>query len=266
MHRPGILRTAALWFAAALVFSVTPAVAAGNSAVDPNATHFEPNRVLSFDIPKLSQKIKVDGKLDEAAWATAKKLTNFCEVDPGDNCAPSVNTEAFVAYDDDTSMSAFIVMTNPGAIRATITDRDRICRRLVGVFTPSGPAEWLQACVSPRGIRATSPGNNEDDSFDMVWYSGGQLTATDGPRVCASLPQPSLPQCRHAVMGHPFFHKRRAPRAVVVAPLSRDKKLLLPGRNHERHPGRELGQALRTFALRARKPGERTERRGRHRV
>src|SRR5689334_8696243 len=219
MHRPGILRSAALWFAAALVFSVAPAVAAGNSAVDPNAVHFEPNRVLSFDIPKLSQKIKVDGKLDDPAWAMAKKLTHFCEVDPGDNCAPSVNTEALVAYDDDYLYIGFHCYDpNPGAIRATITDRDRMyADDWVGVFidTFKDRQNGYELCVNPRGIQGDlrRSGNNEDDSFDMVWYSGGQLTA-DGWTAEFALPFRSLrfPNAEAQSWGIHFF--RNLPRAT----------------------------------------------------
>jgi hypothetical protein len=40
MHRPGILRTVAASLVAAWLVPVAPAVAADNSAVDPNATHF----------------------------------------------------------------------------------------------------------------------------------------------------------------------------------------------------------------------------------
>jgi hypothetical protein len=133
------MRLAPLWLLATLSIPVAPAFAAdnaANSAVDPATTTFEPNRVLAFDIPKLSEKIKVDGKLDDPAWATAKKLTNFCEVDPGDNCAPAVNTEAFVAYDADFLYVGFHCYDkNPGAIRATVTDRDRMyADDWVGVF------------------------------------------------------------------------------------------------------------------------------------
>src|SRR5262245_55893333 len=104
MHRPGLLHIAPLWLAATLTIPLAPTFSADtppNSAVDPAARQFTANTVRSIDIPKLSEKIKVDGKLDEAAWATAKKLTNFCEVDPGDNTAPAVLTEAYVAYDAD---------------------------------------------------------------------------------------------------------------------------------------------------------------------
>src|SRR5215510_4779528 len=126
MHRPGLLHIAPLWLAATLTVPVAPAFAAdnaANSAVDPAATTFQANTVLSFDIPKLSEKIKPDGKLDEAVWANAKKLTNFCEVDPGDNCAPAVQTEAWVAYDADYLYVAFKCYDdNMGALRATVTD------------------------------------------------------------------------------------------------------------------------------------------------
>ncbi|HKW14788.1 MAG TPA: DUF5916 domain-containing protein [Candidatus Krumholzibacteria bacterium] len=233
MHRPGILQTAALCLAAATVFSTTPVLAAGNSAVDPNAPHFEPNRVLSFDIPKLSEKIKVDGKLDEPAWATAKKLTNFCEVDPGDNCAPAVNTEAFVAYDDDYLYIAFHCYDdNPGAIRATITDRDRMyADDWAGVFidTFKDKQNGYELCVNPRGIQGDlrRSGNNEDDSFDMVWYSGGQLTS-DGWTAEFALPFRSLrfPNADAQSWGIHFFRNRpRATREQMSwAPLSRDEQ------------------------------------------
>jgi hypothetical protein len=197
MHRPGILRIAALCLAAASGFSVAPVFAACNSAVDPNAAKFEPNRVLAFDIPKLAQKIKIDGKLDDPAWATAKKLTHFCEVDPGDNCAPPVNTEAYVAYDADYLYVGFRCYDdNPGAIRATVTDRDRMyADDWVGVFidTFKDGINGYELCVNPRGIqgdiRRSSSG--EDDSFDMVWYSGGQLTS-DGWTAEFALPFRSL--------------------------------------------------------------------------
>ena len=69
MHRPGI-PTAAFCLAvvAALVAPTAGVLAADNSAVDPAVPHFEPNSTLKFDIPRLSEKIKVDGRLDDPAW------------------------------------------------------------------------------------------------------------------------------------------------------------------------------------------------------
>ena len=232
MHRPGILQIAALGLVAAVMVTAAPALAADNAAVDPTATLFEPNRVLSFDIPKLSEKIKIDGRLDEAAWQSAKKLVNFCEVDPGDNCAPAVNTDAYVAYDDNYLYVGFRCFDdNTGAIRATITDRDRMyADDWVGVFidTFKDQQNGYEFCVNPRGIQGDlrRSSNNEDDSFDMVWYSGGQL-AGDGWTAEFALPFRSLrfPNADAQSWGiHLFRNRPRATRAQMsYAPISRDE-------------------------------------------
>ena len=235
MHRPGLFQLAPLWLAATLTVPVAPAFAAdnaANSAVDPAATQFEPNRVLAFDIPKVSEKIKVDGKLDEAAWATAKKLTNFCEVDPGDNSAPAVNTEAYVAYDADYLYVGFRCSDdNMGALRATITDRDRMyADDWVGVFidTFKDQQNGYELCVNAKGIQGDlrRSGNNEDSSFDLVWYSGGQINP-DGWTAEFAIPFRSLrfPNNDGQAWGiHLFRNRPRATRAQMSwAPLSRDE-------------------------------------------
>jgi len=232
MHRSPTSIIVALSLAATTTAAMTPAYAANHSAVDPNAVPFEPNRVLSFDIPRLAEKIKVDGRLDEPAWASARKLTNFCEVDPGDNTAPPVNTETFIAYDANYVYVGFHCYdNNTGAIRATITDRDRMfADDWVGVFidTFRDQQNGYEFCVNPRGIQGDlrRSGNNEDSSFDAVWYSGGQITA-DGWTAEFALPFRSLrfPDADAQSWGiHLFRNRPRATRAQMsFAPLSRDE-------------------------------------------
>ncbi|HET6349571.1 MAG TPA: DUF5916 domain-containing protein [Candidatus Krumholzibacteria bacterium] len=230
MLRPRILIIIA---AAALLYLLpSPADADNSAAVDPNANPFHPNSVLSFDIPRLAEKIKVDGRLDEAAWKSAKKLTNFCEVDPGDNTRPAVKTEAFVAYDADYLYVGFHCYDdNLNAIRATLTDRDRMyADDWVGVFidTFRDQQNGYEFCVNPRGIQGDlrRSGNNEDDSFDMVWYSGGQITS-DGWTAEFALPFRSLrfPNANAQSWGiHLFRNRPRATRAQMSwAPISRDE-------------------------------------------
>jgi len=230
MHRPGILQLAATWLIATL--PAGSAVAAGNSAVDPTAIHFEPNRVLSFDIPRLAQKVRIDGRLDDPAWANATRLGNFCEVEPGDNSAPPVKTEALVAYDDQYLYVGFRCYDdNQTAIRATITDRDRMFSDdWVGVFidTFKDQQNGYEFCVNPRGIQGDlrRSSNNEDDSFDMVWYSGGQLTG-DGWSAEFALPFRSLrfPNAASQSWGiHLFRNRPRESRVQMsYAPISRDE-------------------------------------------
>lgn len=50
---------------------------------------------------RTSTPIAVDGHLDEAAWISAKPVTRFFEVYPGDIAEPTVRTEARFLYDDE---------------------------------------------------------------------------------------------------------------------------------------------------------------------
>ncbi|HEX6791700.1 MAG TPA: DUF5916 domain-containing protein [Candidatus Krumholzibacteria bacterium] len=231
MHRPGI--PALILCFTVLAASVAPVAGAGdnNSAVDPTAPHFEPNRTLSFDISRLSEKIKVDGKLDDPAWATATKLGNFAEVEPGDNTKPAVETEALVAYDDDYLYVAFHCYDdNASAIRATLTDRDRMyADDWVGVFIDTfRDQNGYEFCVNPRGIQGDlrRSRNNEDSSYDAVWYSGGQMT-DDGWTAEFAVPFRSLrfPNAQTQSWAiHLFRNRPRESRTQMSwAPLSRDE-------------------------------------------
>jgi hypothetical protein len=233
MHRPGVV-VLTISIALAAVAPPLPARARAedNSAIEPAASQFQPNRTLAFDIPRLSQKIQVDGRLDDPAWRTATKLGNFTEVEPGDNVRPAVDTEALVAYDDEYLYVGFRCHdTNPSAIRATITDRDRMfADDWVGVFidTFRDQQNGYEFVVNPRGIQGDlrRNRNNEDESFDAVWYSGGQLTA-DGWTAEFALPFRSLrfPNSSLQSWGIHFFRNRpRESRAQMSwAPLSRDE-------------------------------------------
>jgi hypothetical protein len=233
MHRPGI-SAAILCIAllAAFVAPIAPVRAEDNSAVDPAAPLFSPNQALSFDIPRLSEKIKVDGRLDDPAWQSARKLGNFAEVEPGDNVRPAVETEALVAYDDEYLYVAFRCYdNNPSAIRATITDRDRMfADDWVGVFidTFRDQQNGYEFVVNPRGIQGDlrRSRNNEDSSYDAVWYSAGRLT-DDGWTAEIALPFRSIrfPNAEVQSWGIHFFRTRpRESRTQLSwAPLSRDQ-------------------------------------------
>lgn len=233
MPRPGIIPTIlCLALSAAVVAPAASAQAADNSSIDPNAPQFQPNQTLSFDIPRFAEKVKVDGKLDDPVWATARKLTNFAEVEPGDNVRPQVETEALLAYDDEYLYVAFHCYDdNPGAIRATITDRDRMfADDWVGVFidTFRDKQNGYEFVVNPRGIQGDlrRARNNEDSSYDAVWYSGGQLT-DDGWTAEIALPFRSLrfPNADVQSWGvHLFRTRPRESRTQLSwAPLSRDQ-------------------------------------------
>ena len=53
-------------------------------------------RPMRTDTPPL-----VDGRLDDAVWQSAVKITSFVQYEPVDGAPPTEPTDMYVAYDDD---------------------------------------------------------------------------------------------------------------------------------------------------------------------
>lgn len=69
----------------------------------------------------------VDGRLDEAAWATATRVELAYENNPGDNSAAGVRTTALLFHTVDALYLAFRAEDpDPAAIRAFLRDRDAL--------------------------------------------------------------------------------------------------------------------------------------------
>jgi hypothetical protein len=120
--------------------------------------------------------IRVDGMLDDAAWANGRPISQFVQRDPLEGGAPTLRTEARVAFD----ASALYV-----AVRAYDPEPDRI----VGYLTrrdAGSSSDWIhifvdsyhdrrtayQFGVNPAGVKFDSywfNDDNEDSSWDAVW-------------------------------------------------------------------------------------------------
>ena len=124
--RSAQFRIAVLVAALAAVFPAGIALAydgfssEGEGPLYPDASNGRVTEAPSIQALRLNgHDVRVDGRLDDPAWRTAKRLVNFAEVEPGDNIHPSVETEAFMAYDDDFLYAAFeFDDPDPRAIRA----------------------------------------------------------------------------------------------------------------------------------------------------
>ncbi|HXV12712.1 MAG TPA: DUF5916 domain-containing protein [Candidatus Krumholzibacteria bacterium] len=205
--------------------------AASTPTVDASSAAYQPNTILTFDVPKLAQAIRIDGRLDEPMWQTATKLTGFVEIDPGDNCRPKADTEAYLAYDAENLYIGFLCHDdNPSAIRANITDRDAMFGDdFAGVMidTFRDQQNGYEFFVNPRGIQGDlrRNRNNEDSSYDAVWYSGGQVTS-GGWSAEMAIPFRSLRFPDHDVQSwgiHVFRNRPRESREQMSwAPISRD--------------------------------------------
>ena len=78
-------------------------------------------------VPRAGSAIRVDGVLDEPAWASALTLSLAYETYPGDNQPASLRTDCLILYDERNLYLGFRAFDpDPGAIRAYLADRDNL--------------------------------------------------------------------------------------------------------------------------------------------
>ena len=157
---------------------------------------FIPNQKPSIRVPRIDGAVQVDGELDEPMWSQAVRATNFCEIEPGDQTKPSVETEVLLAYDTNHLYVGFIAHDDPSTVRASLRDRDLIfADDWIGLILDTyGDAAWAyELFMNPLGVqgdlRWTPAG--EDTRFDIVFNSRGKITA-DGYQVEVEIPFSSL--------------------------------------------------------------------------
>ncbi|MEP6769870.1 MAG: DUF5916 domain-containing protein [Acidobacteriota bacterium] len=122
-------------------------------------------------VPKLSASIRLSGDLSDPGWKRAVAVTEFYEVDPGDNTPPVVHTTAYLAYDDRFFYAAFRCGDPaPSRIRAPYVDRDNVFtdQDFVAVLldTRGDGKTATQLRVNPRGIQGDAVNNDANGSED----------------------------------------------------------------------------------------------------
>jgi hypothetical protein len=141
--------------------------------------------------------IRVDGILDEAAWAQAEVIELPFEWLPGDNVEAPVRTECRVTYD---AQNLYFGCTaydpEPQFIRANYTDRDQSFQddHLVFLIDPfNDQRRAFQFRVNPFGVQmdALFAQGFEDFSWDAIWASAGRIT-DEGYVVEVAIPFKSL--------------------------------------------------------------------------
>ena len=75
---------------------------------------------------RTSRPPRVDGRLDDAVWQEATRITEFVQQQPRDGAPATEETEVFVAYDaNNLYFGIYAHYSDPGLIRANLSDRDR---------------------------------------------------------------------------------------------------------------------------------------------
>jgi hypothetical protein len=140
-----------------------------------------------FEVVRASGPIRIDGVLDEEAWAAAPVIPLPFEWQPGDNIPAPVKTECLVTYDQRHLYVAFRCFDpEPRKIRAHLMDRDDtdtlILDDHVSFMVDSFDDErrCFQFRVNPLGVQADANFSEsegyEDFSWDAIWRSSARIT------------------------------------------------------------------------------------------
>lgn len=151
----------------------------------------------NYHTMRITKDLKIDGVLDEPEWNTTPMGSIIYEVNPGENLPAKEKTGYKILYNDTYLYFAFECHdTNPSLIRANLSDRDKIYNDdfVAILIDPDHDNQHMyEFLVNPLGVQADliKTANNEDDSFDAVWYSAGKITP-DGYVVEIAIPFKSM--------------------------------------------------------------------------
>ena len=155
-----------------------------------------------YRIEVAQDEIVLDGRMDEAAWRDAARISLDYEWFPGNNVRPPVETDCRMTYNaDNLFIACHAIDPHPERIRAHYADRDDLDRvpqddHILILIDPfNDERRGFQFRVNAVGVQmdalfATAEGI-EDFSWDAIWSSTGRITE-DGYVVEIRLPFRSL--------------------------------------------------------------------------
>ncbi len=210
-----VFRVASL-FIAAFAFLNTTATAQFKELVQPPSTASQPPQGAqpstaqqestapktstpppTLRIPRASTPPKLEDYLDGKSRTDEARVTGFLQRDPRDGTPVSQETTVFLSYDDKSLYVIFVCKDDPKQIRAHLSKREDVFNDdLIGITldTFHDKRRGYLFGANPLGIQLegiVSEGQDDDYSFDTLWYSQGKLTA-DGYVVWMAIPFKSL--------------------------------------------------------------------------
>lgn len=185
----------------------------------------------SLEVPRFDEVVRIDGVLDEDAWARAAVLEGFRQYEPADGRAAAERTEVRVWYAPDAIYFGIVAYdSEPQSIRATRADRDNITGddhiiiyldtfldRRRAFFFGVNPLGVQQDGVRTEGASSAGRtfGGSIDRSPDFLWESAGRLTP-EGYVVEVRIPFKSLRYPAAAEMAWGINVERKTQRTGFV--------------------------------------------------
>ncbi|WP_319227936.1 DUF5916 domain-containing protein [Draconibacterium orientale] len=126
--------------------------------------------------------IAINGIFDEPEWQNANWENEFIQHEPNEGEAPTRQTEYAILYDANNLYVAIRSFDDPDSISMRMTRRDETDGDLAGVYIDSyfDKRTSFAFIVSAAGVRSdllnTNDGDNEDDTWDPIWYAKTAIT------------------------------------------------------------------------------------------
>jgi hypothetical protein len=209
-----------------------PALAQGAGTHTPTASA----STLGVTATRVSEPPRIDGRLDDAAWQGASRITDFVQRRPIEGAAATEQTEVYVAYD---SRALYFGIhahyADPELIRANRVDRDETGNddTVAVLFDPFLDRQrGYSFSVNAYGVQADSllrgtSAGGADRSWDVFYESAGVLVE-DGWTAELAIPIQSL---RYPSLGTEDTHRwgfqvereiRSKDETVTWSPVSSD--------------------------------------------
>lgn len=178
------------------MFATLPLLLAALATPGDTATAHTPHYRPTFEVRRASGPIRLDGVLDDEAWADAVVATGFTEIEPTFGAAAPVRTLVRMTYDQDNLYLAFDARGDGSPVRANLSQRDHLGNDdWVGVFLdPFGTGDWAYFIgATPLGVQfdARWQNGNPDTGLDLVFDAEARVEE-DGFVVEMAIPFSSL--------------------------------------------------------------------------
>ena len=163
------------------------------------------SQVKTLQAIKINQAPKIDGNLDDAAWANVPVLNDFIQNFPSYGLPGSQKTEVKIVYDNTAIYVGAYLYDDPALIKKQITARDGESRQDVDYFsiffdTYNDHQNGFQFLVTTANVQSDAKlgsnytgdfGNFGDKTWDAVWESKVGMKS-DGWVVEMKIPYISL--------------------------------------------------------------------------
>ncbi|MBZ5576829.1 MAG: carbohydrate binding family 9 domain-containing protein [Acidobacteriia bacterium] len=165
-------------YTGALLAQVPPPLAVSPPPPIPTATA----QIKELEIPRIQSRPRLDQFLNGQSRSDMKRVDDFRQRQPGDGVPSSSPTAAWLGYDEKSFYVVFRCSSPRGQTRARLSKREDLFNDdIVGVIldTYHDRQRGFEFFVNPLGVQADaieSEGQNDDFSFDTLWYSEGRLT------------------------------------------------------------------------------------------